>query len=316
MQQIERYGVIALVFLLVTIVAVSFWGDSKSPGFWKRLTGRAVPPKEQVAEAPPPTAERAVNQELPMTPMAPANPDLIAQNNPVTNPANTNGAQQPLIDAGNQGLNPSVQGAPGNQAIPEPPIDPRFQPMRQQPVVPAPDVNQPSQPAHEYVVQKGDSLASIAQRALGDGQRWKEIADINGGLEPKRLKVGMKLQLPTGTAAAPAPVQDPARNVKVAQQPTAPKSAPKKETAVAKPAAKSSGTYVVRGGDTLRSIAESKLGGSQRWKDIVAANPGIDPAHIKVGQELHLPAGAPVPSVAAAVTPRAAIEAPEKPVVR
>ena len=41
MQQIERYGVIALVFFLITIVAVSFWGDSKSPGFWSRLTGRA-----------------------------------------------------------------------------------------------------------------------------------------------------------------------------------------------------------------------------------------------------------------------------------
>ena len=42
MQQIERYGVIALVFLLVTIVAVSFWGDSKSPGFWSRLTGKTA----------------------------------------------------------------------------------------------------------------------------------------------------------------------------------------------------------------------------------------------------------------------------------
>src|SRR5215813_12488510 len=64
MQQIERYGVIALVFLLVTIVAVSFWGDSKSPGFWSRLTGRAK--KEEVAKvdpsanAPAATAERAL----------------------------------------------------------------------------------------------------------------------------------------------------------------------------------------------------------------------------------------------------------------
>ncbi|MBK7643637.1 MAG: hypothetical protein IPJ19_11430 [Planctomycetes bacterium] len=40
MQQIERYGVIALVFFLIMIVAVSFWGDNKSPGFWSRLTGR------------------------------------------------------------------------------------------------------------------------------------------------------------------------------------------------------------------------------------------------------------------------------------
>ena len=30
MQRIERYGVIALVFLLVTIVAVSMWGERKN----------------------------------------------------------------------------------------------------------------------------------------------------------------------------------------------------------------------------------------------------------------------------------------------
>ena len=32
MQRIERYGVIALVFLLVTIVAVSLWGEQKQSG--------------------------------------------------------------------------------------------------------------------------------------------------------------------------------------------------------------------------------------------------------------------------------------------
>src|SRR5262249_19016375 len=81
MQQIERYGVIALVFLLATIVAVSFWGDSKSPGFWSRLTGKGAkkdavaaqtqPNPEmaaQPAEPVPPTGERALATELPLTP--------------------------------------------------------------------------------------------------------------------------------------------------------------------------------------------------------------------------------------------------------
>src|SRR6185369_1717821 len=81
MQQIERYGVIALVFLLVTIVAVSFWGDSKSPGFWSRLTGRGAKKDAvaaqtqsnpemaaQPAEPAPATGERALATELPLTP--------------------------------------------------------------------------------------------------------------------------------------------------------------------------------------------------------------------------------------------------------
>ena len=73
MQKIERYGVIALVFLLVTIVAVSFWGDSKSPGFWSRLTGRGAKkdaPTDQTASMIPPanSTERAIDGSLPLTP--------------------------------------------------------------------------------------------------------------------------------------------------------------------------------------------------------------------------------------------------------
>ncbi|MEY2808156.1 MAG: hypothetical protein RIR65_2573, partial [Planctomycetota bacterium] len=73
MQQIEKYGVIALVFLLVTIVAVSFWGDSKSPGFWSRLTGGQ---KEEVAQAAATTSDESAAQ---VDPSATVENDPLAQ---------------------------------------------------------------------------------------------------------------------------------------------------------------------------------------------------------------------------------------------
>lgn len=50
----------------------------------------------------------------------------------------------------------------------------------------------------EYVVRDGDSLASIARKALGNAKRWKEIADANKDTlkDPESLTVGMKLKVP------------------------------------------------------------------------------------------------------------------------
>ena len=48
-------------------------------------------------------------------------------------------------------------------------------------------------------------------------------------------------------------------------------------------------TYTVRKKDTLWSIAKRHLGDGQRWKDIVAANPGLDPQKLMPGQTIKLP---------------------------
>lgn len=56
----------------------------------------------------------------------------------------------------------------------------------------------PAPPAagNTYTVQKGDTLWSIAQKFLGNGQRWREIVDVNPGLDPSKLKVGQSIVLP------------------------------------------------------------------------------------------------------------------------
>ena len=49
------------------------------------------------------------------------------------------------------------------------------------------------------------------------------------------------------------------------------------------------GSYTIRVGDTLHSIAESELGDAERVEAIREANPGLDPAGLPVGGTLILP---------------------------
>lgn len=49
------------------------------------------------------------------------------------------------------------------------------------------------EPADGYVVQRGDSWWRIAQNALGNGNRWKEVAALNGNVP---LHPGMTVRLP------------------------------------------------------------------------------------------------------------------------
>jgi hypothetical protein len=47
-----------------------------------------------------------------------------------------------------------------------------------------------------YTVSRGDTLWSIAASKLGDGNRWREIAQANGLKDPDDISVGQKLTLP------------------------------------------------------------------------------------------------------------------------
>lgn len=54
---------------------------------------------------------------------------------------------------------------------------------------------QAKQPAATYTVQKGDCLWNIAKKQLGDGARYKEIAQKNGIADPNRIYPGQILKL-------------------------------------------------------------------------------------------------------------------------
>ena len=89
-------------------------------------------------------------------------------------------------------------------------------------------------------------------------------------LHPAALDVGgSELRYPAPTPLATRTV--PVRDVPPPFRPAPPSS------------------YIVAPGETLTAIARNELGDASRWRDIVAANPGLDPSHIQAGQKLKMP---------------------------
>jgi len=61
--------------------------------------------------------------------------------------------------------------------------------------------------AFPYTVQPGDTLISIAEKQLGNGKRWREVAQFNGVHDPSQLSVGRVLLLPDDGPATEEPVR-------------------------------------------------------------------------------------------------------------
>ena len=117
----------------------------------------------------------------------------------------------------------------------------------------------------EHIVVAGDTLYSIARRCRST---VVAIAQASRLADPRRIEVGQRLVIPGGRAPAPAP--EPA-------------------------AGDSRLSYRFATGDTLYSLA--------RWAGVgvgalLAANPGVDPHRVEIGDAVRLPAGARSPDAA------------------
>jgi LysM repeat protein len=141
--------------------------------------------------------------------------------------------------------------------------------------------------AKDYVIVKGDTLAVIAHK---NGISLKALEEANPSVNPKKLQIGQKLQVPAGTAmvatssasgAAPAMTAD----------------------AVSTDA--SGSLYVVKSGDTLSKIAKSH---GTSFKRIMAMN-DLKTTSIRAGQKLKMPAPKAAPAEPAAA-PASASAAP------
>ena len=119
--------------------------------------------------------------------------------------------------------------------------------------------------AGTYTVRRGDTLASIAAR---HGTTVNALVKANGLANPNRIYPGQRLIISGGSANSG--------------------SAPATGTA---------GTYTVRAGDTLASIAYRH--GTTVWA-IANANGLTNPNYISPGQKLRIPAGGSAPAPAPA----------------
>jgi LysM repeat protein len=122
-----------------------------------------------------------------------------------------------------------------------------------------------------YAVVKGDTLAGIAKK---NGVTLKALEAANPGVVPTKLKIGEKLNIPAGGSTTPTTDVD------------------------SNGTSAGGASYTIKSGDTLTKIAHAH---GTTVKAIEAANPGLDPNHIKVGQKLNIPAKAEAAAPAAPV---------------
>jgi nucleoid-associated protein YgaU len=164
-------------------------------------------------------------------------------------------------------------------------------------------------PVH-HVTSNDESMWDLAQHYLGDGMRWKEIAQLNQGVpQPDgatvtaatlQLTPGWTLRLPTDArTTSPAPEH--------AEPAAATHSLPAHQRSAETPAASSRShsetVHVVRPGDTLSQIAQDDLGDANDYPKIAAANKDVvqsdgrhltDPNLIYPGWQLTIPQASPV----------------------
>ncbi|MCA1851132.1 MAG: LysM peptidoglycan-binding domain-containing protein [Beggiatoa sp.] len=63
------------------------------------------------------------------------------------------------------------------------------------PYVPPPARTAP--PTDTYTIQRGDTLIAIAAHFYGDASQWSVIAQANPKADPRRLRVGQEIKLPS-----------------------------------------------------------------------------------------------------------------------
>lgn len=159
----------------------------------------------------------------------------------------------------------------------------------------------------DYMVKEGDTLWSISESELGDGFRWKEIADLNNITDASQIETGTGLDLPEKTVVAQdldaeeiaegseAMEKEDAvmmEEEEVVATPTAVMMQQKAESAEAMTpqAEKISGdNYTVTSGEYLWEIAVRAYGDGYKWVDIARANNLNNPDVIHVGNKLVLP---------------------------
>jgi len=211
----------------------------------------------------------------PASPMTPPGSDLPPLG-PAAPPAGTTPVATTLPPAATPGIPPAVTPAPV--------------PMTTTPPVPAATAG-----GGVYVIAQGDLLSTIARK---NGVTLKALEEANPGVDPKKLQIGHKLQIPAGTSSA----------ADVA------KAAPD----AAATASSDATIYVVKSGDVLAKIAKAH---NTSVKTIEALN-DMKTSAIKAGQKLKVPVmkmasaeTAPAPAATPAPAPVSSTPAPT-PMVR
>ena len=247
----------------------------------------APPTVEPLAAATPksspgPSASERKAASLPTAPIAPLPEPVVIANGPTASSiggsTSSGGTLSDLLESG-AGVRPLMSSEPrvfappsgrGAEVV-------RAEPQRAEPVGGVRTLDASGTRGFvSYTVKPGDTLYRIAQRVLGNGERWRELQAMNSGTVPAdgSLYVGMSLKLPASASG---------RDAQPEKRPT-----PRRRES---PRGSDRRYYVVKPGDTLGLIAQRELGTVRRQGELLRVNASRirDEDEIYVGMKLELP---------------------------
>jgi len=289
-------------------------GEPAAPGGTAQYS--AEPPRvdgansAQISSAPAQTPAVAPQPaETAARPQDPPNPALDkflqdqtrrlpAGNPPVSVPGEKASAAEPA--AANTGAKPAA-GTTGNN------VPPAVNNEDHENNVPPAAEPQPTD-GYGYTVAAGDNMWKISTKVYGDGKFTQKIKEANPGLNTQKLKPGTVVRIPLIThktilmklpsfaeaekeLASAHGANGAANHKSDAPAGPAPVSSTAKAPEKAPADAATATVHKVEAGETLSAIAKKYYGanGPKTIALLTAANKGLDPAKLKVGQELTIP---------------------------
>ena len=317
MQKTERVGAVALLFLIVTIVAVALWDEGGAsavetaqaePGKTAEPAGaqqqRAVRQRPQQAQRQQRdrhedglrstrAAARLDDQSLlagagevaPVRARPVQAPLLVEQSQPASKPVSppeeATGEAGPATTLSQNGWGNGRKPRAEEVilAVQEAPPAPRERVVRKRK-----DQKDPTAGPMGTAASSGQTHVVKRSDTLG-GIAQARLGRASrwpeiallNGIEGHEIQVGQTLRLP-GDASSPS--------VMTASAVT--RVLPRARNASSPSTGRS---YVIRKGDVLGTIAQHQLGSSTRWREILALNPRLDEKKLLVGTKILLPGG-------------------------
>lgn len=143
-----------------------------------------------------------------------------------------------------------------------------------------------------HVIQPGDSYSALAVRYYGSERYTNLIIKANPGKDPRRLLVGTKINIPPAPEAA-KPQASAAASASEGSAGPVPSSAAPKSAAL--PPIPEDRLYIVKPGESWRSLAARFLGNEARWPELYELNKdrvgGARPEALRANTKIELPEG-------------------------
>lgn len=307
MQKTERYGVLALLLLVITLVAVGAWGERPDEETavvhpQRRVTTQPRPvdpgPVASVPRASLPL-DRRLSEERARLDRSRDTRQRVAE-------AHRNAQDQERQLAQEQRIAQAQE-----QRIAQAPEDHQGAPIETPPSRPIPFSTSPAPTERVHIVRSGEVFGSIVEKMCG-GRRFNgQVLALNPGLNPDRIRVGQRILLPARSVS----LETERRTAATSSPQVAQVEATHEPTSQSSGRVRSLNVYVVESGDMLSRIISANCPPGVKLDDVVALNGGMDPNRIFVGQELRLPRSA-TRSAAPPSSKRASKEAPSGPTYR